>query len=84
MGWAPDWLMKPFPHVPVPLAATGTAPQLRGKSWHQRHTAEGKTYGATFKSLNIYLIVAQDGVRFEVLTLSENIEDTLLKTEAES
>jgi uncharacterized protein YbcI len=32
--------------------------------------------------LNIYSIVAQDGVRLEVFTLSENIEDTLLKTEA--
>jgi len=36
------------------------------------------------KILNIYSIVAQDGVRFEVFTLSENIEDTLPKTEAES
>ena len=36
------------------------------------------------KILNIYSIVAQDGVRFEVFTLSENIEDTLLKMKAES
>lgn len=33
------------------------------------------------KILNIYSIVGQDGVRFEFFTLSQNLENKLLKTE---
>ena len=32
------------------------------------------------KILNVYSIVSQDGVRFEVFTLSENLENELSKT----